>query len=373
MEKSAIVPRHAIRNQGLRSAVVRSRPARRVSPPGRRSFVGSAGGRARGAQGGMPRLLLRRPEEGGRGGVDFSRRLGPRGPWPGGLPARRSSPRAPARPPRRPPPGRPRAPSRLRRGDRGAGDARADPGNRTGRLPVPPLQVRRRHAGSREGNARGRSSSPVPARRRPRGRGPAGAEPRAGHRLGSRSRQHSGQRSRPGRAGARDAGHGPPGRGSPDGALEEADRAREDGGAPGRQLRQRPASRLPDRRIPAAAREGDRGPGREGDHVRLRRHLDQAGALDGGDEVRHDGRRDGVRLRLRRETPETPGARRRDRSRDREPSERFRVPPRRHSPDAQREDRRGGQHRRRGAPGPGGRPLLLGEVPAGRPRSITRL
>ena len=57
---------------------------------------------------------------------------------------------------------------------------------------------------------------------------------------------------------------------------------------------------LPHRRVRARAGAGNGRPRRQGHHVRLGRHLDQARRLDGRDEVRHDGRGDRLRDASRR-------------------------------------------------------------------------
>ena len=132
-----------------------------------------------------------------------------------------------------------------------------------------------------------------PAGARPRGRGagrgrPPGRRRRRRRRAGPRPGQHPAERPAAGRV-------RPAGRGGRPGRRPRGRGARR-GGAGGRRLRRRarrrrrlaaPAPAGPDqaRRHRAAGR-----PGRQGHHVRLRRHLDQAGRRDGPDEGRH-GRR----------------------------------------------------------------------------------
>ena len=76
-----------------------------------------------------------------------------------------------------------------------------------------------------------------------------------------------------------------------DGPREEADRGRADGRPPRRQPRRRRGAPLRHPGVPGRE-EGRhaRRPRRQGGHVRLRRHLDQAGRQDGRHEVGHDGR-----------------------------------------------------------------------------------
>ena len=97
----------------------------------------------------------------------------------------------------------------------------------------------------------------------------------------------------------------------------------------------------------------DGGPRGQGHHLRLGRHLAQARRLDGRDEVRHDGRGDRLRLSGRGRGARASGSGRGAGSRDREHAGRVRDAAGRHPADAQRQDRRGRQHRRRGPPDPG--------------------
>ena len=146
-----------------------------------------------------------------------------------------------------------------------------------------------------------------------------------GRRLGPRRRQHAGQRPRPERPRARGegawrrAGRLPAAR-----PRQARDREGEDGRSARRQRRERPAAGVPRRRVRAAKAARHRRPRRQGHHLRFGRHLAQAGAVDGRDEVRHDGRGDRVRLPRGGEVPRASGPRRRARSGDREHAGRHR-------------------------------------------------
>ena len=84
---------------------------------------------------------------------------------------------------------------------------------------------------------------------------------------------------------------------SPDQGPEQGrDREREDGRPPRRQRGQRPSARLPGRRVRPGRRARHGRARRQGHHVRFGRHLAQARAVDGRDEVRHDGSGDRLRL-----------------------------------------------------------------------------
>src|SRR5581483_5658066 len=132
------------------------------------------------------------------------------------------------------------------------------------------------------------------------------------------------------------------------------DRRAGHGCARGRGLRQRPgaaADRAPLR--PAGrARRPDARPRRQGDHLRLGRHLAEAAALHAGHEGRHVRRRrrdrgDGRRRRARAAAPD-----RDRRRRDGERPGRERDAAWRHPHCCERQDDRGDQHRRRGAADP---------------------
>ena len=221
-----------------------------------------------------------------------------------GSPLAGTAPGAPARAPRRAPPARPRTPARLRRRDRGAGDAGAAAAEiAQGDYAFERYKSAEERAEAREGRPRDRSASPVafapptcktrPARRRPSRRVVGWARD-----LGNTPANDLGPAEL-----AREARrHGAPRRAAPDGALgrKQIEREKMAGLLAVNSGSVRPPAFLIGEYRPRRA-EGHRGPGRQGDHVRLGRDLDQAGALDGRDEVRHDGRGDGVRLRLRRE------------------------------------------------------------------------
>ena len=142
-------------------------------------------------------------------------------------------------------------------------------------------------AGARRAAGRGQ--------RRRRGAGArTRARPRGMHEPRARAVERAGQRPDAARIrGARHAdrkGRRPGGRDP----RREADRRARNGTAARRRARQRPAAA----RRRAAARAEERGregrrarPRRQRDHVRHRRHLDQAGREHGQDEGRHVGRR----------------------------------------------------------------------------------
>ncbi|PYQ68145.1 MAG: hypothetical protein DMF54_01830 [Acidobacteria bacterium] len=107
--------------------------------------------------------------------------------------------------------------------------------------------------------------------------------------MGARSRKYAGQR--PGSRGAR-AGRdrsGPSRRADRAGPRQGPDRGGTDGGSPRGQRGQRPTAGVHRRRVSARKAPRHRGSGRKRDHVRFRRDLDQAGRLNGRNEVRHDG------------------------------------------------------------------------------------
>ena len=101
---------------------------------------------------------------------------------------------------------------------------------------------------------------------------------------------------------------------------------------------------------------GDRGPGRQGHHVRLGRPVAQDHRGHGRHEVRHGGGRRGARHLQRPRRAQTAGAGARVPAADRQHARRRRHPGGRRAAHPQRHDRRGPQHRRRGPAGAGRRP-----------------
>ena len=106
---------------------------------------------------------------------------------------------------------------------------------------------------------------------------------------------------------------------------------------------------------------------RQGGDVRFRRHLDQAGRQHGGHEGRHGRRRRRGRADARAGRPQGQGRRGRRGRPGREHAGRRGPAPRRHRHLAVGPDHRDHQHRRRGPPRAGRRPLVRqGPLQAGR-------
>ena len=128
------------------------------------------------------------------------------------------------------------------------------------------------------------------------------------------------------------------------GARRAADRAARHGPAARRRARQQRAAPVDGVSLrPARARPHRSGarPGRQGDHVRHGRHLDQAGRRHGADEGRH-GRRRGGRLRHARDrAAQGADAGHRRRADDREHAGRAGDQAGRHPEERERQDRRG--------------------------------
>ena len=139
---------------------------------------------------------------------------------------------------------------------------------------------------------------------------------------------------------------------APDGVQVESLRSKADPRAEHGRVRRGRAGRAqratPDRHALRAGRCEERSharPRRQGDHVRHRRHLAQAGARHGEHEGRHVGRRGGRRRDVRDRRPAAAAARDRGHRFDGEHAGRPRIPPRRHPHRRERQDDRGHEHR----------------------------